>query len=54
MKKMCPKCEKEKDKKEFVKDLTRKDNLSYWCKKCTYDYNKKRKEQIKQEREMYF
>ena len=41
MKKTCTKCKKEKDKKEFNKNKTRKDGLQNICKICSREKSKK-------------
>ena len=43
--KQCSACEKIKNKHEFVVDRSKKDGLTYECKECRYEQNKKRKEE---------
>jgi hypothetical protein len=43
--KQCSKCEKIKRKIDFVVDRTKKDGLTYDCKSCRYELNKKIKEE---------
>lgn len=38
----CPKCSTEKSASEFGKNKSRPDGLSFWCKDCQNDYQKKR------------
>lgn len=40
MKKICHKCNKEKELSEFFKDNRYKDGLHSWCKDCRREYNK--------------
>lgn len=40
MLKQCSKCKKIKHKREFNRDRTRADKLSYWCKECCLKYYK--------------
>ena len=40
--KQCSKCKELKDKSEFRKNRSRKDELSVWCKKCLRNYDRKR------------
>ncbi|GAH49610.1 unnamed protein product [marine sediment metagenome] len=49
--KFCPKCKRERDISEFVKNKNRKDNLDCWCKKCKKLYNKQHYKKTKKERE---
>lgn len=55
--KNCPKCEKEKDVKEFNKSKAEKDGLNCWCRECHAEYckpykkSKKYKEYQKQYRQ---
>ena len=39
--KQCTKCKKWKDESEFSKQLSRKDGLRSWCKKCVSEYSHK-------------
>lgn len=56
--KMCNKCGFKKNINEFTKDKKTKDGLKCWCKLCTSKYNKKyrqeHKEQIINKRNEYF
>jgi hypothetical protein len=45
--KRCTKCGKIKSIEDFCKDLSTKDGLSYWCKSCLKQYNKKQRENAK-------
>ncbi len=47
--KQCTLCEKIKEKYNFVVDTSKKDGLTYECKECRYEQNKKRKEEIRRE-----
>lgn len=47
--KQCTFCEKIKEKYNFVVDTSKKDGLTYECKECRYEQNKKRKEEIRRE-----
>lgn len=40
MSKICSRCKVDKEQKQFHKDRTKKDGLSYYCKECTREYNK--------------
>ena len=52
MKKMCSRCKKLKSKADFYKDKSRKDRLTYNCKACCSEHNKKhRQENPEQTRE---
>lgn len=52
MKKICHKCNKEKELSEFFKDNRYKDGLHSWCKDCRREYDKEyRKKWKKEERD---
>ena len=38
--KRCGRCKKSKDEAKFYKNLSRKDGLNCWCKKCRREYNR--------------
>lgn len=52
--KFCPKCKIKKSKSEFYRNISTKDNSSYWCKSCNKKYRKEhdqtsnRKEYVKE------
>jgi len=39
--KTCPKCEIEKESSEFYKNQSRRDKLTYWCKDCCKEHQRK-------------
>ena len=41
--KRCPKCNEQKDTKEFTKDKKAKDGLTWQCKQCKKEYDEKRR-----------
>ena len=55
--KTCNKCKQSKSKKDFFKDRTKRDGLSYSCKSCKANYNKEyqrqNKEQIQKQRKYF-
>lgn len=55
MKKVCTKCKKEKEKKEFNKNKTRKDGLQNICKICSREKSKKfYKENVESQRKRIY
>lgn len=46
--KICSKCRKIKNIKEFYKNKSKKDGLSIWCKKCIKEWREKNSEKVKE------